>query len=273
MVRCFDDAEIIHTEGTVDPCRDMEIIKNELIQKDIEFAEKHLEGVEKIAKRGGQSLEVKKMREEAEFVRKIIDDLKAGKRVANGNWAPKEVDIINSMYLLTARPTIYLINLSEKDYIRKKNKHLAAVKEWIDTHSPGDIIIPISVSFEERLASMETDEEREEECKKVGTTSAVPKIIVAMRNLLDLISFFTGGADEVREWTIRRGTKAPQAAGVIHNDLEKTFILANVMNYDDFVEYGSEANVKANGKLMQKGRDYVLEDGQIVYFKAGAGKN
>lgn len=273
VVRCFDDAEIIHVEGDVDPVRDLQIILDELRQKDIEFTLKHLEQVDKVVKRGGQSLEVKAKKEEAATVDKILKWLEDGKRVANGNWSTKEVEIINTMFLLTAKPAIYLINLSERDYMRKKNKHLVGIKQWIDENSPGDIIIPFSVSLEDRLSKMETDEEREEELKKLGTQSALPKIITTMRSALNLISFFTSGADEVREWTIRKGTKAPQAAGVIHNDLMNTFILAQVTKYNDLIELGDDASVKAAGKLLQKGKDYVVEDGDNLYIRAGASKN
>jgi obg-like ATPase 1 len=273
VVRCFDDAEIIHIEGDVNPTRDLQIILDELRLKDIEFAGNYLETVEKITKRGGQSLEVKAKKEEAQIVTKIIEWLEAGKRVAKGNWTSKEVEVINSMLLLTAKPAIYLVNLSERDYIRKKNKHLVMIKQWIDENSPGDLIIPVSVSLEDRLSKMETDEEREEELTKLGTQSALPKIIITMRTALNLISFFTSGSDEVREWTIRKGTKAPQAAGVIHTDLMNTFILAQVTKYDDLIECGDDAAVKAAGKLMQKGKDYVVEDGDVIYFRSGAGKN
>ncbi|KAL3229040.1 Obg-like ATPase 1 [Nakaseomyces bracarensis] len=272
VVRCFDDAEIIHIEGDVDPVRDLEIISTELRLKDIEFSQKSLEAAEKIAKRGGQSLEVKQKKEEMALIERIIKLLEDGQRVYNQNWTPKEVEIINSMYLLTAKPTIYLINLSERDYIRKKNKHLLRIKEWVDKYSPGDMIIPFSVSLEEKLSHM-SEEEAEEELKTLGATSALPKIITTMRQKLDLISFFTSGPDEVREWTIRKGTKAPQAAGVIHNDLMNTFILAQVMKYEDVIEYKDDAAIKAAGKLQQKGKDYVVEDGDVIYFRAGAGKN
>lgn len=272
VVRCFDDAEIIHIEGDVDPVRDLEIISTELRLKDIEFSEKALENAHKIAKRGGQSLEVKQKKEECALIERIIELLKDGKRVANQSWSPKEVEIINSMFLLTAKPCIYLINLSERDYIRKKNKHLLRIKEWVDTNSPGDLIIPFSVCLEERLSHL-TEEEAEEELKKIETTSALPKIITTMRKKLDLISFFTCGPDEVREWTIRKGTKAPNAAGVIHNDLMNTFILAQVMKYADVIEYKDDAAIKAAGKLQQKGKDYVVEDSDVIYFRAGAGKN
>ena len=272
MVRCFDDADIIHINDEVNPIADLDIIKDELRLKDIEFANTYLEGVEKIAKRGGQSLEVKQKKEEAEFVKKVIQMLEDGKRIANQTWTAKEVDIINQMFLLTAKPCIYLINLSEKDYIRKKHKYLLKIKEWVDANSPGDLIVPLSVSLEEKLANMESDEEREAYCKEIGAQSALPKIIVAMRQKLDLISFFTGGPDEVREWTIRKWYTAPQAAGTIHTDLERTFILAQVIKYDDLIELGDENSVRAAGKLMQKGKDYFVEDGDIIYVKAADGK-
>lgn len=124
--------------------------------------------------------------------------------------------MINPLFLLSAKPVVYLVNLSEKDYIRQKNKHLPKIAEWIKEHAAGDPIIPLSISFEERLTRFETDAEAEEECKKLSTKSALPKIIVTMRQMLNLGSFFTTGPDEVRQWTIRKGTKAPQAAGVIH---------------------------------------------------------
>lgn len=272
VVRCFDDAEIIHIEGDVDPVRDLDIISTELRLKDIEFCNKALEGAQKVAKRGGQSLEVKQKKEEMVLIERIIKLLEDGQRVANQEWTPKEVEIINTMFLLTAKPCIYLINLSEKDYARKKNKHLLRIKEWVDKNSAGDLIIPFSVCLEERLSHM-SEEEAAEELERIGLQSALPKIITTMRQKLDLISFFTCGPDEVREWTIRRGTKAPQAAGVIHNDLMNTFILADVMKYDDVVEYKDDAAIKAAGKLQQKGKNYVVEDGDIIYFRAGAGKN
>lgn len=180
--------------------------------------------------------------------------------------------MINPLFLLTAKPVVYLVNLSEKDYIRQKNKYLPKIAEWVKEHATGDPIIPISVSLEERLTRFETEAEAEEECKNIGTKSALPKIITTMRKALDLGSFFTTGADEVRQWTLRNGTKAPQAAGVIHGDFEKTFIQAIVYNYKTLKEEGDEASVKAKGKVMTKGKDYVVEDGDILLIKAGAAK-
>jgi obg-like ATPase 1 len=167
---------------------------------------------------------------------------------------------------------VYLVNLSEKDFIRKKNKHLPKIAEWIKENAQGDPIIPISVSFEERLTRFETEQEALEEQKNVGADSALPKVITQMRKTLQLGSFFTTGPDEVRQWTIRVGTKAPQAAGVIHTDFEKTFIQAVVYNYNTIKELGDESEVKSKGKMMTKGKDYVVEDGDILLIKAGAAK-
>ncbi|KAM7208070.1 putative gtp-binding protein [Naviculisporaceae sp. PSN 640] len=272
VVRCFDDAEIIHVEGDVNPIRDLDIISEELRLKDIEFVEKALENQKKKTRQGGQSLEQKKAREEEAIIEKILAWLKDGKDVRKGTWTPKEVEVINPLFLLSAKPVVYLVNLSEKDYIRKKNKHLPKIAEWLKEHAAGDPIIPLSVSFEERLTHFETEAEALEECKKVGADSALPKIIIAMRKVMNLGSFFTVGPDEVRQWTIRNGTKAPQAAGVIHTDFEKTFIQAIVYNYNVLKELGDEAEVRAKGKMMTKGKDYVVEDGDILLIKAGAAK-
>jgi obg-like ATPase 1 len=272
VVRCFDDAEIIHVEGDVDPIRDLDIISEELRLKDIEFTEKALENLVKQTRRGGQSLEMKKLKEEQATVEKILAMLKDGKDVRKGNWGPKEVETINPLFLLSAKPVVYLVNLSEKDYIRQKNKHLPKIAEWVKTNATGDPVIPISVQLEERLAVM-SDAEMAEELKTIGTKSALPKVVTTMRKALNLGSFFTTGPDEVRQWTLRNGTKAPKAAGVIHGDFEKTFIQCIVYNYKTLKEYGDEASVKAQGKIMTKGKDYIVEDGDIVLFKAGAAKS
>ncbi|KAF7854165.1 hypothetical protein EAF04_010462 [Stromatinia cepivora] len=273
VVRCFDDAEIIHIEGDVDPVRDLTIISDELRIKDIEFVEKALEAQKKLTRRGGQSLEMKKLKEEEATIEKVLAMLNDGKDVRKGNWSPKEIECINPLFLLTAKPVVYLINLSEKDYIRKKNKHLAKVMEWIKENAAGDPIMPISICLEERLTQFATEAEAKEELKNLGVESALPKIITAMRKVLDLGSFFTTGTDEVRQWTIRNGTKAPQAAGVIHGDFEKTFIQAIVYNFSVLKEFnGDEAEIKAKGKVMTKGKDYVVEDGDILLIKAGAAK-
>ncbi|KAF2428823.1 GTP-binding family protein [Tothia fuscella] len=272
VVRCFDDAEIIHVEGDVDPVRDLDIISEELRIKDIEFTEKNLEAAIKLTKRGGQSLEIKRAKEDVATIEKVLQWLKDGKDVRKGNWGPKEVEVINPLFLLTAKPVVYLVNLSEKDYLRKKNKHLAKIAQWVKDNAEGDPILPVSVCFEERLTRLENDEAVAEECKRLETKSALPNIVVTMRKALKLGSFFTTGTDEVRQWTIREGTKAPQAAGVIHGDFEKTFIQCIVYNFKILKEEGDESAVKAKGKILTKGKDYVVEDGDILLIKAGAAK-
>jgi obg-like ATPase 1 len=273
VVRCFDDAEIIHVEGDVNPTRDLDIISEELRLKDIEFVEKALEAQKKKTRQGGQSLEQKKAREEQATIEKILQWLTDGNDVRKGDWGPKEVEVINPLFLLTAKPVVFLVNLSEKDFIRKKNKYLPSVLEWVKTNTTGDPIIPISVSYEERLTRFETEAESLEEQKNAGAESALPKIIVQMRKTLNLGSFFTTGTDEVRQWTIRNGIKAPQAAGVIHTDFEKTFIQCIVYNFNVLKELGDESEVKSKGKIMTKGKDYVVEDGDILLIKAGAAKS
>lgn len=269
VVRCFDDAEIVHVEGDVDPVRDLQIIHDELVLKDTEFVERHLEAAKKNARSTGAALDVKKRQEEVVTTEKVLACLKAGKEVRKESWGPKEVEVINTMLLLTAKPVVYLVNLSEKDYIRQKNKHLAKIKGWIDEHAPGDQIIPFSVCLEERLAALGSEEAAVEECKKIGTKSMLPKIITTGYSALNLIYYFTCGPDEVRAWTIAAGTKAPAAAGVIHTDFEKTFVCAEVTRYDDLKEYETEAAVKAAGKVSTKGKDYVMLDGDVAFFKCG----
>ncbi|KAI1786759.1 P-loop containing nucleoside triphosphate hydrolase protein [Ganoderma leucocontextum] len=272
VIRAFDDAEVIHVEGDVDPCRDMDIISTELRLKDIEWVEKHLEGLKKTGRSlGSNSLADKARKVEIATVQRIYDALtKDNKDVRKVDWVGKEVDVVNGLQLLTAKPVTYLVNLSERDYIRKKNKWLPKIKAWIDEHNSGDPLIPFSVSLEERLALMASDEERAEEEKNIGANSALGKITTAGYASLDLIRYFTCGPVEVRAWTIRRGTKAPQAAGVIHTDFEQKFVCGEIMSYIDLKENGSEAAVKAAGKLKQQGKTYEMIDGDIAYWKSGA---
>ncbi|OAX36173.1 hypothetical protein K503DRAFT_826512 [Rhizopogon vinicolor AM-OR11-026] len=270
VVRAFDDAEVIHVEGDVDPLRDMEIIQTELRLKDIEWVEKHLDGLKRTGRSlGNNSLADKAKKEEIATVEKILKTLTVDNKDARkGEWTNKEIEVVNSLTLLTAKPITYLVNLSEKDYIRKKNKWLAKIKGWIDTNNPGDPLIPFSVALEERLAQLPDDERAEAE-KVPGAQSALGKITQAGYSSLDLIRYFTCGPDEVRAWTIRKGTKAPQAAGVIHSDFENKFVCGEIMTYEDLKEHGSEAAVKAGGKLRQQGKPYEMIDGDIAYWKSG----
>ncbi|KAH9068258.1 P-loop containing nucleoside triphosphate hydrolase protein [Lactarius deliciosus] len=243
VIRAFDDAEVIHVEGDVDPIRDMEIIQTELRLKDIEWVQKQVEGLKKTGRSlGSNSLADKARKEEIATVEKVLKCLSEdSKDVRKGDWTNKEIDCRQLVLsLLTAKP---------KDYIRKKNKWLPRIKAWIDANNPGDPLIPFS--------------EKAEEEKNIGASSGLGKITQAGYTSLDLIRYFTCGPDEVRAWTIRKGTKAPQAAGVIHSDFENKFICGEIMSYADLHEHGSES------ALRQQGKPYEMVDGDIAYWKSG----
>ncbi|XP_046603942.1 adenylate kinase 9 isoform X2 [Neodiprion virginianus] len=267
LCRAFEDDDVTHIEGEVNPVRDLEIISEELRLKDVEFLNAHLEKLEKLVVRGND----KKLKPEYDTllkVKSILVDEK--KHIRFADWSANDIEVLNKYLFLTSKPVIYLVNLSEKDYIRKKNKWLIKIKEWVDKNDPGSALIPFSGVFENKIFDME-DEERAKYFEEHKATSALDKIIVQGYKALQLQYFFTAGHDEVKAWTIPKGAKAPQAAGRIHTDFEKGFIMAEVMKFDDFKNEGSEAAVKAAGKYRQQGRNYVVEDGDIIFFKFNAG--
>lgn len=267
LCRAFDDENVTHVEGEVDPVRDLDIIAEELRLKDEEFLNTHLEKLERTAVRGND----KKLKPEYDFmvkVKSVLLDEK--KQLRFGEWNAIDIEFLTKHSFLTTKPAIYLINLSEKDYIRKKNKWLIKIKEWVDKNDTGATIIPFSGVFENKLADMDPPL-RAKFLEENNCTSALDKIIVQGYKALQLQYFFTAGPDEVKAWTIQKGTKAPQAAGKIHTDFEKGFIMADVMKYDDFKSEGSETAVKAAGKYRQQGRNYVVEDGDIILFKFNTG--
>uniref|UniRef100_A0A3P8PAC4 Obg like ATPase 1 n=1 Tax=Astatotilapia calliptera TaxID=8154 RepID=A0A3P8PAC4_ASTCA len=269
MTRAFDDEDIIHVEGTVDPVRDMEIIHEELRLKDEEMISPIIDKLEKTAIRGSD----KKLK--PEYVsqcpsRPFAPPHSKAQIITHPHMAKeKKIEVLNKYLFLTSKPMIYLVNLSEKDYIRRKNKWLVKIKEWVDSHDPGALVIPFSGGLESLLQD-KSEEERQKYSTKHKTQSALSKIIKAGYAALQLEYFFTAGPDEVRAWTIRKGTKAPQAAGKIHTDFERGFIMAEVMKFQDFKEEGSESAVKAAGKYRQQGRNYIVEDGDIIFFKFNA---
>ncbi|XP_053701861.1 obg-like ATPase 1 [Synchiropus splendidus] len=264
MTRAFDDEDIIHVEGCVDPVRDMEIIHEELRLKDEEMIAPIVDKLEKTAVRGND----KKLRPEYDIMMKVKNWVVEEKKPVRfyPDWNDKEIEVLNKYLFLTSKPMIYLVNLSEKDYIRKKNRWLAKIKEWIDAHDPGAVVIPLSGALESKLLDM-SEEEGKKYCEEQKTQSVLTKIIKTGYAALQLEYFFTAGPDEVRAWTVRKGTRAPQAAGKIHTDFEKGFIMAEVMKFNDFKEEGTENAVKAAGKYRQQGRNYVVEDGDIIFFK------
>jgi len=267
LCRAFDDDDVTHVEGDVNPTRDLEIIADELRLKDLQYLEGALDKVEKLAIRGGD----KSKKPEYEClvrVKKLLDEEKRPVRLEE--WGEKEIEVLNHHLLLTSKPIVYLVNLSQDDYAKKKNKWLAKIKAWIDEHDPGAVLIPFSGIFESKLLDMPADE-RESFLKQLGATSVLDKIVKTGYKALQLEYFFTSGKDEVKAWTIQKGTKAPQAAGRIHTDFEKGFIMAEVAKVADLMELGSETAVKAAGKYRQQGRNYVVEDGDVILFKFNAG--
>lgn len=268
MCRAFDDENVTHVEGEVDPIRDLDIINEELRLKDESFITQAIEKLERTVLRGSD----KKSKPEFDVLNKLKTHLMDEKKhLRFAEWNANEIEVLNKYLFITTKPMIYLVNLSERDFIRKKNKWLLKIKEYIDKNDPGAILVPFSGTFESKLIDMDT-EDRQKYLKEVGGASSVlDKIITQGYKALQLQYFFTAGEDEVKAWTIQKGTKAPQAAGRIHTDFEKGFIMAEVMKYDDFKEEGSEAATKAAGKYRQQGRNYIVEDGDIIYFKFNAG--
>jgi len=262
VLRIFEDEDITHVEGTIDPIRDLTIINQELLLKDIELLSKHISQFEK------QLRADKNKKAELDCLLKIDDWIRVQQKpVRHGSWRSQEIDIINTFQFLTAKTCVYLINMSENDFQRKKSKWLPIIKKWIDEFSSNsEVIIPFCGSFESELQSLE-GEAREKFYKEKGLQSSIPKIIKTGYSALELVHFFTSGEDEVKCWTIRKYTKAPQAAGSIHTDFEAGFICAEVMKYDDLHELLTESACKAAGKHMQQGKNYTVEDGDICFFK------
>jgi len=267
VVRIFEDTEVTHVMDTIDPIRDLEIIQEELMLKDIATVTAEVEKLEKVVHRE------KHRKSELEAYKKVEDVLKnQNKPVRFGDWKPGEVEYVNNLQMLTAKPVVYLVNMSEDDYIKKKNKWLAKIKQWVDDHTKEapEVIIPICVSLEAKVVEL-GPAQGAEYLKERGTTSNISKIIKTGYHAINLVHFFTCGTDEVRCWTIRKYSKAPAAAGSIHSDMQNGFICAEVMKYVDYKELGSEAQCRATGKHQQKGKEYIVEDGDILFFKFNAG--
>ncbi|KAF3789732.1 Obg-like ATPase 1 [Nymphaea thermarum] len=261
VLRAFEDPDIVHVDDSVDPVRDLEVISRELRLKDIEFMERKVEDLEKSMKRSND----KQLKLEHECCMKVKAWLEEEKDVRLGDWKAADIEFLNTFQLLTAKPVVYLVNMNEKDYQRKKNK--------VQEHG-GEPIIPFSCILERKLADMPEDEAAKY-CEENKLQSALPKIIKTGFAAINLIYFFTAGPDEVKCWQIRRQTKAPQAAGAIHSDFERGFICAEVMKFEDLKELSSESAVKAAGKYRQEGKTYVVADGDIILFKfnvSGGGK-
>ncbi|CAO3628194.1 unnamed protein product [Cunninghamella blakesleeana] len=266
LVRAFENDDITHVENTVDPIRDLTIIQDELRLKDEESIERILAEKSRIAIKSNDPT----LKQQLKVIEQVAKYLSDGRYdIRKGQWDPQQINVINTLHLLTAKPMVYLCNISMDDYLQQnENKWLKEIKSWMnENNNADDIIIPFSVAFESMLIDM-TDDERADFLKSNNNaTSQLPNIILSGYKALDLIHYFTCGPEEVRAWSVRKYSKAPQAAGVIHTDFERGFISAEIMKYADLESLGSEANVRTAGKLLQKGKDYVMEDGDIAYFK------
>ena len=260
VVRCFEDNNIIHVENNIDPIRDITTIGIELILADLEIVDNRLN---KIGKKATMSKD-KDVKKEAEILYKLKDALENDKAIRNIELTEDELLIIKPYNLLTLKPIIYMANVSEDD-ISTPNDYVKQVEEYATKE--GSKVIMVSAKIEEELSDL-SDEEKLEFLNELGVNeSGLDKLIQASYSLLGLKTFFTAGTDEVRAWTFKDGMKAPECAGIIHTDFQKGFIKAEVMSYDDLKECGNEKAVKESGKMRLEGKEYLMQDGDICYFR------
>jgi hypothetical protein len=260
VLRCFDDGNIIHVDGSVNPIRDKEIIDIELQLKDLESIEKRIASIARMLKSGDKEL-VK----ENEIASRIKEALEQGKSVRALEFDEKEREFVSKFQLITSKPVMYLCNVDEAS-VKSGNKYVDQVKEAVKNENAE--VLVIGAKIEADITELETYEERQMFLEELGLEEpGVNRLIRSAYALLNLYTYFTAGVKEVRAWTITKGMTAPQAAGVIHTDFEKGFIRAEVMKYNDFIHYGSEAAVKEAGKFKVEGKEYVVEDGDLMHFR------
>lgn len=259
VVRCFEDSNIIHVDGSIDPQRDIDTINLELIFADIETVNKRLDRAQKLIKAD------KKYQEEIDLWNKVKATLEDGKPARTLSYTDEELELMRDAFLLTMKPILYVANVSEEQLLDENDEKVQAVKKYAEQEDSE--VIPLCVKIEEDLASLD-GEDKKEMLEALGLKeSGLDKVIKASYDLLGLMSFLTAGEPEVRAWTIKKGTKAPQAAGKIHTDIERGFIRAEVVSYDDLMKLGSMNAVKEKGLVRSEGKDYVMQDGDIVLFK------
>ena len=262
VLRCFDDENVTHVDGSVNPVRDKEIIDYESQLKDLETIESRIQKVQKQAQTGGDKL----AKMTYDILLKYKDALEQGKSARSVQFETKdEQKIAKELFLLTSKPVLYVCNVDEKSAV-KGNKYVEMVREAVKDEN-ADILV-VAAKIESEIAEFETYEERQMFLNEIALTeSGVARLIKSAYQLLNLETYFTAGVQEVRAWTYLKGSKAPQCAGVIHTDFEKGFIRAEVIKYADFIKYGSEAAVRDAGKLNVEGKEYIVEDGDIMHFR------
>mgnify|MGYP004518453355 FL=1 len=260
VVRCFEDGNVVHVDGSVDPIRDIETINLELIFADLEMVNKRLDKARKNLKAD------KKYQTEIDLFERIKKTLEEGKSTRTLDFNEDELPIVKETFLLTTKPILYVANISESQIDNAENDPLVVkVKEYAAQENAE--VIPLCVKIEEELSGLE-DDDKKEMLEAMGLEeSGLDKVIKRSYDLLGLMSFLTAGEPEVRAWTIKKGTKAPQAAGKIHSDIERGFIKAEVVSFDDLISSGGMVQAKEKGLVRQEGKEYIMQDGDIVLFK------
>ena len=260
VLRCFDDDNITHVDGSVDPVRDKEIIEYELTLKDLETVESRLAKTQKQAAAGDKAAKM-----QLDVLTRLKEALDAGRPARSVEFETQdEQKFYRELFLLTAKPVLYVCNVDDASAV-DGNKYVEAVRNSIGDDSK---LLIVAAQTESEIAELDTWEERKEFLNEIGLEeSGVARLIRAAYSLLDLQTYFTAGPDEVRAWTFRRGSKAPRCAGIIHTDFEKGFIRAEVIKYDDYVALGGEQGVRDAGKMGVEGKDYVVQDGDIMHFR------
>ena len=261
VVRCFEDGNITHVEGSIDPLRDIEIINTELCLADMETVEKRQERLVKLAKTGD-----KKVKLEQAVMEKVMAGLTEAVPARRLGLTEEEQEFLGELHLLTMKPVLYVTNVAESEVADPSgNKHVQAVEKY--AAEEGAEVIVVSAKMESEIAELPDDEAAEFLAMAGLEETGLDRLIKAGFKLLGLMTFLTAGEIESRAWTIKQNTKAPQAAGKIHTDFERGFIRAEVIKYDDYIKYGSEAAVREAGKLGIEGKDYVVQDGDIMHFR------
>lgn len=257
VVRCFDNDDIAHVSGKIDPVSDIETIETELMLSDLESLERRIPSLEK-------KLKVSKDKNDVELfnsMQKIYELLKSGTSARTAGITDKT--ILNQLALLTTKPVVFICNVSEKD-VSCGNAYTDKVKEY----AHGSQVVIISAEIEAEVSQLESDEEKQEFLKSLGIEeTGLHKVVKTGYDILELLTYFTVGITETRAWTIQKGVTAPQAAGVIHTDFERGFICAETISYDDYVMYGGENEAKQSGKMRLEGKDYVVQDGDVMHFR------
>ena len=259
VVRCFNDPNIVHVDGSINPVRDIETINLELIFADIETIDKRIDNVKKKLKAD------KKCQEELDLLEKVKKPLEEGKSARTIQLTDEEKELLKESFLLTMKPILYIANVSEEQLSNENDENVKQVEEYAKQENAQ--VIPLCVKIEEELASLE-GEDKKEMLEALGIKeSGLDKVIKASYDLLGLMSFLTAGEPEVRAWTIKKGTKAPQAAGKIHSDIERGFIRAEIVSYEDLIKEGSMVAAKEKGLVRSEGKEYIMQDGDIVLFR------